>query len=461
MPGRSILFERHDDRYAGRLGVADGLLGLRHDAVVGGDDEHGDIGDVGAAGPHLGEGLVAWSIDERNLAAPLSIRLLRFVARMCCVMPPLSPLTTSMPMILSNSDVLPWSTWPKNVITGGRGRSCSGSSSCRSIVERIWSSRLKGCFSSTSAPSSTASTSTVSASSVALMFVTVVPRSSSLRRTWAALHADRLGEAANGGGQLKRDLPLARRGGAAGAGPLDPRQAAARRAPRLVVIGLLSGGRRSLANELPSLATPQGRGEFVSFASFGCAGFVAAAFAASRFARCAERRGNRGCRIAAPAWRHAHIGLALLLVLAKMLLKRLAAGLARANRIGGELEIGLLRRRLFRALRRRDDRRRRQRSELNRRRALCHWFAAIGGAGFLASLNRLRPFGPQIEHGGLASGHSTGSDVVLAANDRWFGKCGGTGGGCASLRASRPGAAPPAAAEKFLQPNDFVVGKAG
>ena len=51
-------------------------------------------------------------------------------ARMCCVMPPLSPLTTSMPMMRSNSDVLPWSTWPRNVITGGRSTRSAGSSSC-------------------------------------------------------------------------------------------------------------------------------------------------------------------------------------------------------------------------------------------------------------------------------------------------------------------------------------------
>ncbi len=50
---------------------------------------------------------------------------------MCCVMPPLSPLATSMPMIRSNSDVLPWSTCPRNVITGGRSSSCAGSSGCR------------------------------------------------------------------------------------------------------------------------------------------------------------------------------------------------------------------------------------------------------------------------------------------------------------------------------------------
>ena len=31
-----------------------------------------------------------------------------------------------MPMIRSNSDVLPWSTCPRNVMTGGRGSSSGG-----------------------------------------------------------------------------------------------------------------------------------------------------------------------------------------------------------------------------------------------------------------------------------------------------------------------------------------------
>ena len=58
------LVQRHDDGHAGGPGVADGLFGLRHDAVVGGHHQHGDVGDVGPAGPHLGEGLVARRIDE-------------------------------------------------------------------------------------------------------------------------------------------------------------------------------------------------------------------------------------------------------------------------------------------------------------------------------------------------------------------------------------------------------------
>ena len=70
--GHVDLVDGDDERHAGRLGVADGFLGLRHDAVVGGDDDDGDVGDLGAAGPHLGEGLVAGRIEERDrLAAVL------------------------------------------------------------------------------------------------------------------------------------------------------------------------------------------------------------------------------------------------------------------------------------------------------------------------------------------------------------------------------------------------------
>jgi hypothetical protein len=56
-------------RDAGRSGVIDGFEGLGHDAIVGGDDEHNDIGDLGSAGAHAGERLVAGRIDEDDLAA--------------------------------------------------------------------------------------------------------------------------------------------------------------------------------------------------------------------------------------------------------------------------------------------------------------------------------------------------------------------------------------------------------
>ena len=50
-------------------GVVDGFEGLGHDAVVGCDDDDDDVGDLGAAGTHAGEGLVAGGIEEDDLAA--------------------------------------------------------------------------------------------------------------------------------------------------------------------------------------------------------------------------------------------------------------------------------------------------------------------------------------------------------------------------------------------------------
>ena len=64
--GQIDLIEGDDDRDVGGAGVADGFLGLRHDAVVAGDDQHGDIGDVGAAGAHFGERFVAGRVHKRN-----------------------------------------------------------------------------------------------------------------------------------------------------------------------------------------------------------------------------------------------------------------------------------------------------------------------------------------------------------------------------------------------------------
>ena len=58
------LVDRDQDRHVGGAGVVDRLFGLRHDAVVGGDDDDGDVGDLGAAGAHRGEGGVAGRVEE-------------------------------------------------------------------------------------------------------------------------------------------------------------------------------------------------------------------------------------------------------------------------------------------------------------------------------------------------------------------------------------------------------------
>ena len=49
--------------------MIDGFDRLGHDPVVGGDDEHHDVGDLGAAGAHGREGLVARGVDEGDQLA--------------------------------------------------------------------------------------------------------------------------------------------------------------------------------------------------------------------------------------------------------------------------------------------------------------------------------------------------------------------------------------------------------
>ena len=65
------LVDRHDDRHFGRTGVIDRFEGLGHDAVVGRHHQDHDIGDLGAAGTHAGEGFVTGRVDEDDLIAVL------------------------------------------------------------------------------------------------------------------------------------------------------------------------------------------------------------------------------------------------------------------------------------------------------------------------------------------------------------------------------------------------------
>ena len=58
-----------DDRNAGGFGVVDGFDRLRHDTVVGGDHENGDIGRLCAARTHGGEGFVTGGIEEGDVAS--------------------------------------------------------------------------------------------------------------------------------------------------------------------------------------------------------------------------------------------------------------------------------------------------------------------------------------------------------------------------------------------------------
>ena len=62
------LVDRDDERHVARLRVRDRFLRLRHDAVVGRDDQHDDVGDLRAARAHRRERLVARRVEERDHA---------------------------------------------------------------------------------------------------------------------------------------------------------------------------------------------------------------------------------------------------------------------------------------------------------------------------------------------------------------------------------------------------------
>ena len=64
------LVDGDDDRHLGGAGVVDGLKGLGHDAVVGCDDDDNDVGHLGSAGTHAGEGFVARGVSRKTISRP-------------------------------------------------------------------------------------------------------------------------------------------------------------------------------------------------------------------------------------------------------------------------------------------------------------------------------------------------------------------------------------------------------
>jgi hypothetical protein len=113
------LVDRHDHRDPGRLGVVDRLDRLRHHRIIRGDDKDDDIGHLRATRPHRGEGGVARRVEEAQQRTRIGGHL---IGADMLGDAPASPETTLVLRIASSSEVLPWSTWPMIVITGGRGR---------------------------------------------------------------------------------------------------------------------------------------------------------------------------------------------------------------------------------------------------------------------------------------------------------------------------------------------------
>jgi hypothetical protein len=63
------LVDRNDDRHVRGASVRNGLLRLRHHAVVRRDDEDRNVRHLRTPCPHGGERFVAWRVEERNLPA--------------------------------------------------------------------------------------------------------------------------------------------------------------------------------------------------------------------------------------------------------------------------------------------------------------------------------------------------------------------------------------------------------
>ena len=81
---------------------------------------------------------------------------------MCWVMPPASPAATSVSRIASSSEVLPWSTWPMIVTTGGLStRSSSASSNSGSTSTSSAACTISICLSNSSASTWIASSESV------------------------------------------------------------------------------------------------------------------------------------------------------------------------------------------------------------------------------------------------------------------------------------------------------------
>ena len=56
----------HDERQFGLANDADGFFGLGLYALISRHDEDGDVGDMGAARSHGGEGLMSGRVNEGN-----------------------------------------------------------------------------------------------------------------------------------------------------------------------------------------------------------------------------------------------------------------------------------------------------------------------------------------------------------------------------------------------------------
>src|SRR5436305_5346641 len=155
---------------------------------------------------------------------------------MCWVIPPASPAATSVSRIASSSEVLPWSTWPMTVTTGGRSTrsasasSYSGSSSTSSAAWTISTFLSNPSASVTMASSESVCVSVaISPSSISFLITSGVPMPSdsatslTVAPDWigtggASTTTSSLGVRSGSTHGVRRRRPRPRRGGCCGGG---------------------------------------------------------------------------------------------------------------------------------------------------------------------------------------------------------------------------------------------------
>ena len=365
---------------------------------------------------------------------------------MCWVMPPFSCAATSMPMIRSNSDVLPWSTWPRKVTIGGRGCSLAGSSSCSSDLEQLARSRSTARWKLTSTPNSAASNSAVSGSERGgdVAHGAQFEQFARIVRAGTPMASEKL-RTVQGRSTTTFLLP---RGGRVGAGAADVRAAAAglRRSDRRLPLRPAAppDGGGPLAFQLPLFAAAQrGRPRLFLFRRPAGRGRARRRAPLAAGSGGSARRGGSfpsGGRLAAgdvlaprpPAVSARACG---------MLGQRLRARPAGADGVGRELRVGLLRGRLRCLRRARRLRRRGQGGQFDRRSAV-FFSRSLVSSLLLRAAFRARPGRgiPAFTVGSAAARRLRGSVGVLEAARRRR-DLASPGGGDAALRGFFFGAA--------------------
>ena len=397
--GQIDLVQGDDDRDPGGPGVADGLFGLGHDAVVGGHDEDRDVGAVGAAGAHLREGFVARRVDKCD--------------RPSVLLDPVGADVLRDPTLFGRDNVDvddPVEQGGLAVVDVAEKRDHRGAGlERRGVVLDVVESFHQLLFGRGRLAEIDLDLQGRGQQFGGLQIELVGDAEELFILEEFALHVghgqpEALREALDGAGQVDHDIVLSGRGGAHIPGAAEPAGQAGRNLFLVACSAPRRGGAGSFTLQLALLAPAQGAASIAERA--GCA---FASLAAILAALPGLRQRGAGLGLDRLLGRR----LALLLVLAELFRKRPSTGLAGPQGAGRQAQVGLLGARLF-LLFGGGSFRRRHRGELDRQPPLIGRTAAALLARRFLDRSALVGAGP--ENRNPLVGGGSGADVVLAAH---------------------------------------------